>query len=185
MYRGRNFLSLNNGGTLHHVQPLKNFLLLCTLGLATPILSIPSSNLESRQSSTSPTVKVLNGSYSGVHNPQYDQEFFLGIPFAQPPVRDLRFRQAQPLNTTWSDTRNATEYSPECIGYGSDDWVLGNIVSEDCLTLNVIRPSGATNLPVGVWIYGGGQTEGGNRDPRYNLSFIVQQSTYAREPFIG
>lgn len=69
-----------------------------------------------------------------------------------------------------------TEYSPECIGYGSDDWVLGNIVSEDCLTLNVIRPTGYEHqqLPVGVWIHGGGQTEGGSRDPRYNLPYIVQ-----------
>ncbi|KUJ19202.1 carotenoid ester lipase-like protein precursor [Mollisia scopiformis] len=142
-------------------------------------------NRESCLSQSAPTAKVLNGSYSGVYSDVYDQDFFLGIPFAQPPAGDLRFRQAQSLNTSFSETRNATAYSPECIGYGSDDWVLGNDVSEDCLTLNVIRPSGAANLPVGVWIYGGGNTEGGNSDPRYNLSFIVQQSVYARSQFIG
>lgn len=100
---------------------------------------------------------------------------------------DLRFRQARSLNTTFS-SRNATEYSPECIGYGSDDWVLGNVVSEDCLTLNVVRPAGVGEsglLPVGVWIHGGGNTMGGSRDPRYNLSFIVQQSVSSRSPFIG
>lgn len=88
----------------------------------------------------------------------------------------------------FTETRNATEYSPECIGYGSDDWLLGNIVSEDCLTLNVIRPVGVqngSNLPVGMWMYGGGNTEGGSRDPRYNLSYIVQQSVFARSPFVG
>jgi carboxylesterase type B len=134
-----------------------------------------------------PTAKVKNGTVSGRHSLDYDQDFFLGIPFAQPPLGDLRFRQAQSLNTNWTGTRNATEYSPECIGYGSDDWVLGNVVSEDCLTLNVVRPSGyeQQELPVGVWIYGGGQTEGGSSDPRYNLSYIVQQSVYARAPFIG
>lgn len=126
--------------------------LLCALTLIARSLCVPSSKaLVSRQDNAAPTVKVLNGSYSGVYSPGYDQDFFLGIPFAQPPVGDLRFRQAQPLNTTWTETRNATNYSPECIGYGSDDWVLGNIVSEDCLTLNVIRPSGGLqNLPVGV-----------------------------------
>jgi len=135
-----------------------------------------------------PTVTVLNGSYSGVYSEQYNQDFFLGIPFSQPPVGDLRFRQAQSLNTTWDGVKSATEYSPECIGYGSDQWVIGNVISEDCLTLNIIRPAGLnldSKLPVGVWIHGGGQVQGGNRDPRYNLSFIVQQSEYARSPFIG
>ncbi|KAH6668380.1 triacylglycerol lipase [Halenospora varia] len=132
-----------------------------------------------------PKVTVLNGTYSGVYSDIYDQDFFLGIPYSQPPVGDLRFRQALPLNTTFTETRNATEYSPECIGYGSDQWVIGNIISEDCLTLNVIRPRNASNLPVAVWIHGGGHTQGGSRDPRYNISFIVQQSVYARSPFIG
>lgn len=110
----------------------------------------------------------------------------MGIPYSQPPVAQLRFQKPVSLNTTWNGTRNATEYSPQCIGYGSDTWVLGNHVSEDCLTLNVVRPSsGATNLPVGVWIHGGGLYTGGSSDPRYNLSFIVQQSTYARSPFIA
>ncbi|KAH6670497.1 carotenoid ester lipase-like protein precursor [Halenospora varia] len=149
--------------------------------------SAPSfSAVTARQDGSAPTVKVLNGSYYGVHSSEYNQDFFLGMPFAQPPVGDLRFRQAQSLNSTWTDTRNATEYSPECIGYGSDQWVLGNRISEDCLTVNVVRPSGAgSNLPVGVWIYGGGNTQGGNSDPRYNLSFIVQQSVSTNNPFIG
>jgi len=134
-----------------------------------------------------PIAAVRNGSYSGIHSSVYNQDYFLGIPYSQPPVGDLRFRQAQPLNTSWTETKNATEYSYECYGYGSDQWVLGNRVSEDCLTLNVVRPSGSPNgsLPVGVWIHGGGFFEGGNADPRYNLSFIVQQGVYAGSPFIG
>ncbi|KAL4094134.1 hypothetical protein PRIC1_009799 [Phytophthora ramorum] len=135
-----------------------------------------------------PTVTVKNGSYYGVYQDTYAQDLFLGMPYAQPPVGDLRFRNPEPLNSTWSDSKNATEYSPECYGYGSDQWVLGNVISEDCLTINVVRPSGISEdakLPVGFWIHGGGLTQGGNRDPRYNFSYIIDEATKAGKPFIG
>lgn len=152
-----------------------------------PLLAASSlTSASSCSSQDAPTVQVLNGTYSGVYSQQYNQDYFLGVPYAQPPVGDLRFRQSQSLNTSWTDAKNATTYSKECYGYGSDQWVLGNDVSEDCLTLNVVRPSSSTgNLPVAVWIHGGGYTEGGNADPRYNLSFIVQQSNYMGSPVIG
>jgi carboxylesterase type B len=155
--------------------------------LAEPALSI----FTSENDPTIPTAHVLNGTYTGIHSEEYNQDFFLGIPYAQPSVGDLRFRQAQPLNFSWSDPRNATSYSLECIGYGSDQWVLGNHISEDCLTLNVIRPANtntsknSSSLPVAVWIHGGSFNQGGNADPRYNLSFIIQESVNAGMPFIG
>ncbi|ETN23908.1 hypothetical protein PPTG_00398 [Phytophthora nicotianae INRA-310] len=144
--------------------------------------------LASASATDPPTVTVKNGSYYGVYQPTYDQDLFLGMPYAQPPVGDLRFRNPEPLNTTWTDSKNATEYSPECYGYGSDQWVLGNVVSEDCLTINVVRPSGISKdakLPVGFWIHGGGLAQGGNRDPRYNFSYIIDEATKAGKPFIG
>jgi len=60
-------------------------------------------------------------------------------------------------------------------------------VSEDCLYLNVIRPSGCEDrkLPVGIWIHGGGLFMGGTRDERYNLSFIVDNSVQIGKPIIG
>ncbi|KAH7232494.1 Alpha/Beta hydrolase protein [Fusarium solani] len=81
------------------------------------------------------------------------------MPYAKSPVHDLRLRVPQPLNSAWTDVQEATEYSPSCIGYGSDTWVLGNHVSEDCLTINVVRPAGlpdGAKLLVAVWIHGGG-----------------------------
>ncbi|KAE9022077.1 hypothetical protein PF011_g4635 [Phytophthora fragariae] len=98
-----------------------------------------------------PTATIKNGSYYGLYQEAYDQHLFLGMPYAQPPVGDLRFRVPQSPNSTWTDVKNATEYSPECYGYGSDQWVLGNVISEDCLTINVVRPSNVSeggDLPV-------------------------------------
>ena len=135
-----------------------------------------------------PTATVRNGTYQGIRNPTFSQDFFLGIPFAQPPTDDLRFRNPVSLNTSWTGARNATQYGHACYGYGSDDWVLGNPVAEDCLSLNVIRPSGISSgskLPVAVWIHGGGGSMGSSLDPRYNLSFIVQQSVEMGKPFVG
>ncbi|KAK5446502.1 hypothetical protein LTS15_009841 [Exophiala xenobiotica] len=156
--------------------------------LGTLLLSTASYGALLPRQNDAPTVKIKNGSYYGVHSPTYKQDFFLGMPYAQPPVDDLRFNLPMSLNSTWGNTKNATQYGYECYGYGSDQWVLGNVVSEDCLTLNVVRPSGIAadaKLPVGVWIHGGGFTEGGNRDPRYNLSAIIQQSVDMGKPFIG
>ncbi|POS72259.1 hypothetical protein DHEL01_v209348 [Diaporthe helianthi] len=132
-----------------------------------------------------PTAQVKNGTYIGRYSADYDQDFFLGIPYAQPPVGDLRFRQAQPLNDTWEGVREALDYSPLCVGYGLDQTFYNQ--SEDCLTLNVVRPSGYTDqpLPVAFWIHGGSFTNGGGGDQRYNLSFIVDQSVEIGKPFIG
>jgi len=65
-----------------------------------------------------PTVVVRNGTYVGVHSTTYNQDFFLGIPYAQQPVGNLRFTLPQPLNESWSGERDAKEYSDICVGYG-------------------------------------------------------------------
>ncbi|KAM0706607.1 hypothetical protein Q7P35_005934 [Cladosporium inversicolor] len=132
-----------------------------------------------------PTVSVKNGTISGTHSSTYNEDYFLGIPYAQPPVNGLRFKVPQSLNSTYNSTYEATEYAPSCVGYGGDQ--LGYPVSEDCLYLNVVRPSGYEDqeLPIGLWIHGGGLQMGGSRDARYNLSFIVENSVKIGKPIIG
>lgn len=140
-----------------------------------------------------PTVTINNGTIMGTQNSQYIQDFFLGIPYAQPPLGNLRFALPQPINQSWSE-KQAITYGPWChssplslpgftqTGFDHDE-------SEDCLTLNVVRPSGANasdaRLPVLAWIHGGGLREGGSADQRYNMSFLVQESVRMGQPTIG
>ncbi|TKA27571.1 hypothetical protein B0A50_04402 [Salinomyces thailandicus] len=136
---------------------------------------------------TVPRVHLKNGTATGLHSSVYNQDFFLGIPFATPPLGTHRFRNPQP-SLPWNGTLNATSYAPQCVGYGSDE--TGLPLSEDCLYLNVIRPSGfryseKEKLQVGVWTHGGNFVEGETQDSRYNLSFIVQDSVQIGKPFIG
>ncbi|KAJ6181372.1 hypothetical protein N7485_000014 [Penicillium canescens] len=133
-----------------------------------------------------PTVTVRNGTYSGVRSTTYAQDFFLGMPYAQQPLGNLRFAVPQPLNESWDGTRDAKNYSDICIGYGTDS--IWYPQSEACLTLNVIRSSSAkegSKLPVGVWIHGGGFYTGSGADQRYNMSAIVQNAYNIGKPFIA
>lgn len=68
--------------------------------------------------SGSPSATIKNGTVVGVHSNQYNQDFFLGIPYAQPPLGNLRFRNPQSINASFSGVYSATQYSTECVGYG-------------------------------------------------------------------
>ncbi|KAM5344227.1 hypothetical protein ACJ41O_012764 [Fusarium nematophilum] len=135
-----------------------------------------------------PTARVKNGTYEGKYVASYDQDLFLGVPFAQPPVGGLRFQNPKSLNKKFS-TRKATEYADSCVGYGnSPAWP--HTLGEDCLTLNVVRPAKSSGkntkpLPVGVFIHGGGWSMDYSANGVYNLSFIVEESVKMGKPFIG
>jgi carboxylesterase type B len=62
----------------------------------------------------SPTVNVKNGPYSGVHDSAFNHDIFLGIPYAQPPVGNLRLRVPEAVNETWTETRQAVAYGKSC-----------------------------------------------------------------------
>jgi acetylcholinesterase len=83
--------------------------------LITLVASSSAKPLLSKTSSTSteqvPVATVRNGCYYGTHSSTYNQDFFLGIPFAQPPLELLRFANPQSLNWTWSGALPATNYA--------------------------------------------------------------------------
>jgi para-nitrobenzyl esterase len=107
-------------------------------------------------------ISLSHGQVSGLELDSGIQAF-LGIPFAAPPVGDLRWKAPEPP-TPWQGVQIADNHPPACIqrraGYQS----------EDCLYLNVWTPADAAErkLPVMVWIHGGGWTSGSNSVPIYD-----------------
>ena len=99
---------------------------------------------------------------------------YLGIPYAQPPVGDLRLRRARPVQP-WSGILDAREYGPPSVQYFMEE----EKGDENCLTLNIRTPSEGENLPVLVYIHGGGYNTGAASDPLYaGESFVANGIVY-------
>jgi para-nitrobenzyl esterase len=108
---------------------------------------------------------------------------FKGLPFAQPPVGDFRWREPQPAKN-WTGVRNADKFGPSCmqrLSPGADYWLRGNGMSEDCLYLNVWTPakSGTEKLPVLVYFFGGGFQNGDGSEPRYDGENMARKGIVA------
>jgi len=116
-------------------------------------------------------VKIDSGMVEGTLNSDGSLRIFRGIPFAAPPVGELRWRPPQPVKP-WSGVRMAVEFGPRCVqGKVFGDIIArGKEMSEDCLSLTVWTPprSKAKKLPVYVWFYGGGFAAGSGDEPRYD-----------------
>jgi len=86
--------------------------------LLAPLLALVTASTVLAQTNnniTAPTVKVLNGSYYGTHLESYNQDLFLGIPFAEPPVGELRFANPVALEgRRWEGSVPATNYAFVC-----------------------------------------------------------------------
>jgi len=97
---------------------------------------------------------------------------FLGVPYAAPPVGDLRWR-APVRPAPRPEKREAAAFGPACPQTGP----LEGEVNEDCLTLNIWSPSGreTAKLPVMVWIHGGGFNFGASSQPEYRGATLARQ----------
>jgi para-nitrobenzyl esterase len=106
---------------------------------------------------------------------------FQGIPYAAPPVGDLRWKAPQPAKA-WKGDLDATKYGHHCAqNHVFDDMIFQDSPtpedkgSEDCLTLNVYTPANEKSkakLPVMFWIHGGGYSGGSSSEPRHNGDFL-------------
>ena len=101
---------------------------------------------------------------------------YKGIPYAAPPLGELRWGQTQPP-MAWPDPLAATEFCSDCMQVTGPEGIQ-TTPSEDCLGLNVWRPHGEVTidalLPVLVWIHGGGYVGGGSSIPWYDGSAFAR-----------
>lgn len=120
-----------------------------------------------------PILETKNGKLQGVERD--GMVMFKNIPYAAPPVGDLRWRPPQPAQG-WTGTRDASKFGEACmqpeIRGLTSELVPG---SEDCLKLNVFAPKDAKKLPVMMWIHGGGLLTGSGTEPYYDPVGLVAE----------
>src|SRR5690606_24704182 len=108
---------------------------------------------------------------------------FRGIPYAQPPVRQLRWR-APVAAERWDGVRDATKFGPACHQPPSRPGSIyapahAPAMSEDCLSLNVWVPEDAERAPVFVWIHGGSLVAGSGSEEMYRGQALARQGVVA------
>src|SRR6266487_3288704 len=151
----------------------KNFSLLLLFMLVSSIAVAQLNN-------SSPRVNTANGVLEGVD--ESGIKTFRGIPFAAPPVGNLRWREPQPLQN-WSGVRKADKFGPRAMQlpiFGDMNF-RSDGMSEDCLYLNVWTPAktGNEKLPVLVYFYGGGFMAGDGSEPRYDGESMARRGIVA------
>ena len=132
-------------------------------------------------------VQISNGILEGTGKQPSGVRSFKGIPFAQPPVGNLRWKPPQPPQN-WNGVRQAIQFGPRCMQhpvYGDMNF-RSKGMSEDCLYLNVWTPADSdtktgdkktstAGLPVLVYFYGGGFVAGDSSEPRYDGESLAKR----------
>ncbi|WP_230983718.1 carboxylesterase/lipase family protein [Caulobacter rhizosphaerae] len=139
-----------------------------TRAVAAAVLSLLLSHASQAAPTTRP-VKVSGGAIVGSVDGPLNEYF--GVPFAAPPVGDLRWRAPQPV-VPWAGERSARDFSPACAQTAT--WIP-NPKSEDCLYLNLWAPAKAKDLPVIVWIHGGAMDSGAAAVPVQNGANLARR----------
>ncbi len=135
---------------------------------------------QSGNETAAPVVKIANGTLEGTN--ESGIRTFKGIPFAAPPVGNLRWKEPQPVKN-WQGVRKADKFGPRAMQRAvfGDMNFRSNGVSEDCLYLNVWTPAKSANekLPVMVYFYGGGFIAGDGSEPRYDGESMARKGIVA------
>ena len=125
---------------------------------------------------TGPVVTVTGGQIRGQSTPDGGAAF-KSIPYARPPLAELRWREPQPV-AAWNGIRDAGAFSVACTQL-SEGWNIRYVPSsaEDCLYLNVAAPAWppAAKLPVMVWIHGGSNTAGSGEAAGFDQRTLVRR----------
>jgi para-nitrobenzyl esterase len=130
-------------------------------------------------------VATESGKLQGITSSDHTVRIFKGIPFAAPPVGDLRWKAPQPA-LKWTGVRQADKFSSACLQTNvfGDIYFRDNQPSEDCLNLVIwapVKPE-TKKLPVLVWFYGGGFVAGANSEPRYDGEKLASKGIIVVEP---
>jgi para-nitrobenzyl esterase len=135
-----------------------------------------------------PTVIESEGTLEGIRFGTASEVAFLGIPYAAPPMGDLRWKPPQAVSK-WTGIRKAASFGSSC-AQSVVSWTRNYNSGEDCLFLNVwtTQLSTAVKLPVMVWIHGGGNNNGRGDDPPLGPVFarrgvVVVSVNYRLGPF--
>ncbi|KAK0522048.1 hypothetical protein OC834_006429 [Tilletia horrida] len=158
-----------------------------TNALAVPAAPQGTDELHRRGVSTVIVKTANRGSFRGLSLGSLGQDQFNGIRYVQPITSANRFQRATALSDLSSSViHDATQTGPLCIQSTTSN-LLANEMSEDCLTMQIIRPQGIpanSPVPVLVFFHGGGWAHGGSTFPIYNGTELVAASVLQNQPVI-
>ncbi len=147
--------------------------------LITGLIAVSSLALAEDPGVIDEVIQTKTGKVAGsvVNEDRDTVRIFKGIPYAAPPVEELRWRPPQPV-ASWSGIREAKEWTDRCPQPSSSMMGAGGMgFSEDCLYLNVVTAAESTadNLPVMVFFHGGGLTSGTGNSDVYNNTALPRK----------